>query len=294
MRPYLELIRLPAVFTAPADVLAGIALALAQVGSHARIDGLSVALLVVVSACVYCAGMATNDIFDARVDAQERPGRPIPSGRVSLAAAWMLVLGLQMVGLGLAALLSGPTLAATGLTIACTYAYNAALKDSLLGPLTMGACRYGNALIGLSILDWPSSASGWIWAVPATTALYVAALTFTSRHEVDGTTAATLRPLFGAMLITAALPAAWALTTLPITWAAAAIALPIVWLLGPMRHALKNPGAGPVRGVIMAGIFGIAMVNACLALAAGGWWQAAVALGLLVPGKAVGRWFYAT
>lgn len=292
MRPYLELIRLPAMFTAPADVLAGLALA-AAVG--AELAPVTVILLVLASVCIYCAGMAANDIFDARIDAEERPNRPLPSGRVTPSQAWALVLGLQALGLGLAALVSVPALAMTGLTVALTYGYNALLKDTVLGPLTMGACRYGNALIGLSILGWPGQGSVlWIWAVPATTALYVTALTFTSRHEVDGTTAATLRPLFAAMVIGAALPAIWALAALPIAWAAAAILIPVLWLLGPMRRALANPGAGPVRGVIMAGIFGIAMVNACLALAAGGWWQAAVTLGLLVPGKAVGRWFYAT
>lgn len=290
MRPYLELIRLPAVFTAPADVLAGLALAAAAGATLA--DGVIVALIAA-SVCIYTAGMAANDIFDAKVDAKERPGRPIPSGRVSLARAWTLVLGLQAAGLGLAALVGAPAMAAVGATIGATYLYNAVLKDSIIGPLAMGACRYGNALIGVSAVGWPQL--WWLWLVPTTTAFFVMALTFTSRHEVDGATTAQLRAPLGAMFNGAALPAIWPLTgVLPQIWAAVAVLVPIAWLAGPMRGALRAPNAGSVRGVVMAGIFAIAMINGCIALAAGGWWQAGVAVGLLVPGRFVGRWFYAT
>ncbi len=88
MRSYLELVRIPAVFTAPADVLAGVALA--AVWGHA-VKPLELILVVLASALIYCAGMAANDIFDRRVDEIERPSRPIPSGRVSLGAAWTFV-----------------------------------------------------------------------------------------------------------------------------------------------------------------------------------------------------------
>jgi hypothetical protein len=44
----------------------------------------------------------------------------------------------------------------------------------------------------------------------------------------------------------------------------------------------------------MAGIFGVAMVNAALCALVGAWALAAITVGLLVPGKFVGRWFYAT
>ncbi len=291
LRPYLELIRLPAVFTAPADVLAGFALA-SMAGAALSVP---VALtLLVASAASYCAGMAANDLFDLAVDRQERPGRPLPSGRVSVGAAWTLVLSLQGLALGLAATLSWTAVGAVAATIAATYAYNAALKDSLMGPLTMGACRYGNALIGAACL--PVAQWTWlIWALPAGTALYVASLTFLSRHEVDGATRrAVAKPLVG-MAVTAALPGAWPLMgILPVTAASAAVVVPLAWLARPLRRAWLTPGAQSIRGGVMAGIFGIAMVNAVLAAAAGALWAAAVAVALLVPGRLVGRWFYAT
>lgn len=290
MRPWLELIRLPAVFTAPADVLAGLALA-ALAG--AVLNPLTVALLIVASVCVYCAGMAANDVCDAAIDARERPGRPIPSGRISPRGALAFVLGLQAAGLGVAALVSLTTVLAVGGTIAATWLYNAVLKETPLGPLMMGLCRYGNACIGLSALG---TLSAWgLMVIPLTTAAYVTALTFVSRYEVDGATRGQLTAPFAALAIGAILPATWPLVgTLPHLWAAALVLGPLLWVLLPMRAAWAAPGAGPIRGVVMAGIYGIAMVNAVIAIAAGGWWQCLVAVGLLIPGKKVGRWFYAT
>ncbi len=289
-RAYLELVRIPAVFSAPSDVLAGLALAAAF---GAALEPGAVALLLLASVAIYCAGMAANDVFDARIDAQERPGRPIPSGRVPLRAAVALVLGLQGLGLGLAAAVGPPAFAAVGLTVACTYAYNALLKDSPLGPWAMGACRYGNAAIGLSVAGWPSLTLPWL--VPLSTLAYTAAVTFVSRHEVDGAARADLRGPFAALLALAIAPAVWALAgPLPVTWAAALPLVTLGWLIGPLRRAWAHPTAGSVRGVVMAGIYGIALTNACLAAAAGGFWQAALAAGLLVPGRAFGRWFYAT
>lgn len=289
-RAYLELVRIPAVFSAPSDVLAGLALAAAF---GAALEPGAVALLLLASVAIYCAGMAANDVFDARIDAQERPGRPIPSGRVPLGAAVALVLGLQGLGLGLAAAVGPPAFAAVGLTVACTYAYNALLKDSPLGPWAMGACRYGNAAIGLSVAGWPSLTLPWL--VPLSTLAYTAAVTFVSRHEVDGAARADLRGPFAALLALAIAPAVWALAgPLPVTWAAALPLVTLGWLIGPLRRAWAHPTAGSVRGVVMAGIYGIALTNACLAAAAGGFWQAALAAGLLVPGRAFGRWFYAT
>ena len=72
-----ELVRLPAVLSVPGDVLVGAA-ASGQVRNVRRTAG-----LVASSSCLYLAGMALNDYADREVDAVERPGRPIPSGRVT-------------------------------------------------------------------------------------------------------------------------------------------------------------------------------------------------------------------
>ena len=55
-------------------------------------------LLLVTSASLYLSGMVWNDIFDRHVDANERPNRPIPSGRVPVRAAVMFAVTLMFVG----------------------------------------------------------------------------------------------------------------------------------------------------------------------------------------------------
>ena len=46
---------------------------------------------------LYASGTALNDVFDFEIDRAERPGRPLPSGRVSSrSAAWLGGLGLVL------------------------------------------------------------------------------------------------------------------------------------------------------------------------------------------------------
>src|SRR5271155_112320 len=73
-----QLIRLPNVLTAAADSLAGWLLGGGSLGEAGKWAPLAIASMV-----LYAAGMALNDVFDVEIDRQERPGRPIPSGRVS-------------------------------------------------------------------------------------------------------------------------------------------------------------------------------------------------------------------
>ena len=87
-RAVAELVRLPAVLSVPGDVLVGAA-ASGQVRDVPRAAGLAAA-----SSCLYLAGMALNDYADREVDAVERPGRPIPSGRVTPGFALGLAGGL--------------------------------------------------------------------------------------------------------------------------------------------------------------------------------------------------------
>ena len=85
MRAYLQLVRLPNVFTAMADVLLG------YLFTHPRLEPVGhFALLLVASSMLYLAGMVLNDYFDQEQDARERPARPLPSGRVTPQAARLL------------------------------------------------------------------------------------------------------------------------------------------------------------------------------------------------------------
>ena len=155
LRGYLELLRPANVATALADVLAGYAVA-------ARGNFPALPWLLAATACLYGGGIVLNDVFDRKVDAVERPERPIPSGRVKTAtAAW--------IG---AALLAGGILAASRATAeaaliaasiaACVLLYDGWSKRySVVGPVNMGLCRGLNLLLGMAAVpgvvarSWP-------------------------------------------------------------------------------------------------------------------------------------------
>jgi 4-hydroxybenzoate polyprenyltransferase len=91
---YAQLVRLPNVFTAMADI------ALAALVTGALPGQLvEFVLLLVASSCLYCSGMVWNDFFDLEQDKRERPFRPLPAGRISLRAAAGLGTVLMLAGL---------------------------------------------------------------------------------------------------------------------------------------------------------------------------------------------------
>lgn len=86
--------------TAVADIMAGAAIA----GFLSDLDGL--VWLVLATLGLYGGGVVLNDVFDAHLDAVERPERPIPSGRVPLRHAALLGAGLLICGVAAAAFFS--------------------------------------------------------------------------------------------------------------------------------------------------------------------------------------------
>src|SRR5687768_15161994 len=93
-RAYLELVRVPNLFTAAGDVFAGYLMLSRGVGVEWR----DLLVLVAASVVLYAGGVVLNDYFDRDVDRVERPERPIPSGRV--APREVLAFGVRLLGLG--------------------------------------------------------------------------------------------------------------------------------------------------------------------------------------------------
>ncbi|WP_282690498.1 SCO3242 family prenyltransferase, partial [Streptomyces sp. CC216C] len=100
------------------------------------------------SLCLNEAGMALNDWAVRDEDAVDRPHRPIPSGRISPAAALGAAGVLTAAGLALAARAGRPALTvATGLA-ATVWAYDLHLKHTKAGPAAMAAARSLDLLLG--------------------------------------------------------------------------------------------------------------------------------------------------
>jgi 4-hydroxybenzoate polyprenyltransferase len=178
VRAWLQLIRLPNAFTVPGDVVAG----WFQAGAA---GGPGLFLLLGSSLSMYWAGLILNDCFDLEKDREERPDRPLPSGRISPAVAWTAGLSLLTLGMVLAALTGhlGAVMAAAILAILVLLYNGPARAIPSLGFATMGLCRGANLLLGASMgrLDRDLV----ICAAGITTA-YIVAVTAAAAVETSG------------------------------------------------------------------------------------------------------------
>jgi hypothetical protein len=175
IKHYLELIRLPAMFTAQADILA------AWIIIGRGIEPALLWLLLATSSLI-SAGMVLNDYFDYEIDYRERPQRPLPSGRIRRTTALRLGISLILFGL-FSAFMAGFRPFGISLILVCAiFLYDGVYKDlPVIGPFFMGSCRYFNLLMGLSV----SPFEGWA-LVPLITGSYVFGVTVLSQKETVG------------------------------------------------------------------------------------------------------------
>jgi 4-hydroxybenzoate polyprenyltransferase len=180
LRAYCLLCRLPALFTALADIMLGYLLTRSSVDSP-----LPLVLLLGASAGLYLSGMVWNDIFDREQDAKERPKRPIPSGRVPLKSAITFASLLTVIGLACATAAGWRSLTVAGMLTACIFLYDGVLKKTPLGPLFMGGCRSLNVILGASTAG-ERFANAWQfpqWWVAASLGVYIVGVTWFARTE---------------------------------------------------------------------------------------------------------------
>lgn len=149
MLAYLQLLRLPTVFTALADIFLGFILTHREFQPWDKFAGLLVA-----SSCLYLAGMVFNDVFDVQQDTRERSNRPIPSGRVPIWSAVLLGVSLMAAGVGAASQVAPWSLFIAACLVPAILGYDAILKRTPLGPLGMGLCRFLNVMLGASDFGW--------------------------------------------------------------------------------------------------------------------------------------------
>ena len=155
----LQLTRMALVFTAVADGWCTLLLAAQQRAAvrgttlAAQLDARQFLAAAAVSVGLYGFGMSLNDIIDRRRDQQISPGRPLPSGRLGLAAAHV-VCGLLVAGAIAAGAVYGRIthdfvclvlVIWTGMLIAF---YDLAGKYLVaLGLLSLGLIRFFHALV---------------------------------------------------------------------------------------------------------------------------------------------------
>jgi 4-hydroxybenzoate polyprenyltransferase len=253
------------IVTAVSDILAGVAVSGFLLAPPA--DYASVVWLIIATIGLYGGGVVMNDVFDAELDAVERPERPIPSGLISKAEGIVLGLVLLTAGIFCAFLVSplSGVLAFT-ITVAALLYDKWGKHHSVLGPLNMGICRGLNLLLGLSILPVQVGEYYYLALVPI---IYIAAITMISQGEVHGGKRSTL-------FIAAAL---YLLSMASILYVASAreqaiatLIFIVIWALMvflPLKKALRKPEGRMLGRAVKAGVLALILMNAAWASAFG-------------------------
>ena len=235
--PWLRLLRLPNLFTAPGDSLAGYFLASAFIGNK-TVSLWTIVLLAVTSVFIYAFGVVMNDLVDYQEDCIHLPERPLPSGRINRQQATWICVQLWIIasiccpGSSISIFLlhidsnSLFVFVVLFITIAL---YNMWLKHyRLAGSIAMGLCRGLNFLLGVTATGYGVSL-GKIWPVfvpfAAITA-YIAAVTWLADKENEEQNVG-----FVVQIPAIATAMAWFGTVLPLPEKTVALAIPAVVLV---------------------------------------------------------------
>jgi 4-hydroxybenzoate polyprenyltransferase len=185
-RDYLYLIRAPNLFTVPSNILAGyfamVPMGLVDVGQLLSVIFSSIFL--------YISGIVLNDYVDIKVDAEERPDRPLVSGRITKRNALILVVVLIVASNFLAFTVSWASLIISALLTSVIIAYNIRLKGGIVtNPLSMGSARFLNVVLGgspaIALFPVPHQGYTLLIFIGYCLFLHTAAISVLSRKEID-------------------------------------------------------------------------------------------------------------
>lgn len=303
---YLELIRPANVVTAFADVIAGFAAAgafrrllmpmeTAEASNQLLSLGLTEDLLwlLLSTAGLYGGGVVLNDVFDAELDAIERPERAIPSGRIPKSRARTLGIGLLGIGIVAASFVNLTALVVAALVAGCAVLYDAAGKHHrVLGPINMGLCRGGNLVLGMSVMP---AIIAELWFLALIPIVYVGAVTAISAGEVGGGSRSTgvLAILLVGMVVTALLLLGIRLDYR--VWHALPFAALLSLLVFPTyARAAAHPVPDKLRLAVKVGVLSLVVMDAALAAGFAGWPAGLIVLALLPISMLLARLFAVT
>ena len=147
-KEYLQLVRLPGIFTAFSNVLIGYFFSFSF-----NSEIIFLPYLLVTSGMLFCSGMIFNDYFDYNLDKKERSFRPLPSGKISKHNA-LLIGFIFLILANISASFLGFDSLIISLILSCMILfYNLKLKSILfLGILNLSLIRMLNILLGFSII----------------------------------------------------------------------------------------------------------------------------------------------
>ncbi len=263
-------------------------------------EGLRCLWIPVASFCLYGAGMLWNDLNDIERDRTLNPRRPLPSGRISLAAAYVLGVLLAVGALVSGYLAQGRTgFDAAGVVLILALIYDFGAKEvPYLGSVVMGLVRASHAIFAVLLLgqdyfrmellvSHDPERKPLILAYPLIIGLYILGLTLISELESRAGRRWELL-LGGALMLLAIGLAATRVVTAP--WIqplerslavggpvmlALALAVPaaaLIWLLGlvgrPYLEALRSGRQAMAGATVFAGLAGIILLDSLVGASA--------------------------
>ena len=311
---YLQLFRAPNVFTAIADVSMGYFVTAQSLRGSAEF-----VLLITASCLLYTGGMVLNDVFDFEVDREERPQRPLPSGRIS--RTWARGLGFAMLAVGIAVAWAVGVVSTTSATrlwrpglvsmvlAGCIVLYDMGAKKTVFGPLVMGSCRFLNILLGMSLYAAPAPGTWSLldfdtshFMIAGGIGIYIIGVTVFARSE------ATVSPrpglILGVVIVAVGIamlgafpilhPDAFQYRIEPSSYWPLALLVISIWIFRRCLAAVSNPEPRSVQIAIKFCLMSLIVLDAtlCLLVCAVPYSLAIVAL--LVPMLFLGRWIYST
>ncbi len=253
VRAYVELARLSNIPTCFSNVLVGCAIGgLGGWSEWKTIAGMTIAI-----GLLYIAGMALNDAVDHTFDRQQRPSRPIPSGRISIRAACIFTVICMALAVSLIALMGVPALLLGLVLVVTIIVYDFLHKKIAASVVLMGLCRGLVYVTAAAAVAWPID-----WTISlifaGTVTIYISIVTLIARSEVAPTAGA--RRWWSITLPFIALaPAALVHSG---TWVqpAATALLVLAWLVLAARHALARPPR--TKNAILNWLSGICLIDA--------------------------------
>jgi 4-hydroxybenzoate polyprenyltransferase len=286
VKAYLQLMRLPNVFTAIADIVAGYLIVRGSAVSFAELGA-----LVLATSGIYSAGCVLNDFCDREVDARERPSRPLPSGKVTGREALILTFFLFAAGI-FGAYLAGPDSFFIALAIVLlVIVYDTRGKQhEIIGPLNMAACRAGNLLLGMS----PALAVSLPLVFPLVSFCYIFLVTILSRLETEGNAGGRAWLMAGGIIAIFLLFVLFALLGDIAVDAFIYLLLLACLVLPPLRRALRVNTPQAVQQSVRSLILAIPFLDAAYAAAMQGAVAGLPVVFCLFPALLIARFFYVT
>ena len=251
------------------------------------------------SFCLYAAGMLWNDLTDVDRDRVLNPRRPLPSGRIGIATAYVAGVVLALGALICGYLAEGRTgFNAAGVVLTLALLYNFVAKDvPYVGSLVMGLVRASHAIFALLLLgqDYFKMAlpitrepdhQPLLFAYPLILGIYIFGLTLVS--ELESRRAHRWELLLGGACIACAIAVAVARigdahwlkplwhrpgigpVGVGLALASALIVLvSLLTLIGrPYLEALRTGKQALVGSTVFAGLAGIILLDALVAVSA--------------------------